>query len=133
LRGAAAPPPAIAAAAAELYTSAFRWTDVQRSSVGLPSGFRPTVLRPTCVTADVIALHLAYVTTDVIVLRPACVTVDVITLRPACVTIDVIVLHPACVTIDVIALPSCCHMSCILHTLVMHRVLWCPATYLAAF
>jgi len=102
LRGAAAPPPAIAAAAAELYTSDFRWTDVQRSSVGLPSDFRLTILRPACVTADVIALRPAYVITDVIVMRPAYVTADVITLRPACVTVDVIVLHHACITIDVL-------------------------------
>jgi hypothetical protein len=52
-------PPAIAAAAAELYTF-----DVRLSSVELPSDIRRTFVRRTSVR------------------RPACVIVDVIILRP---------------------------------------------------
>ncbi len=92
-------PPAIAAAAAELYMSDFRRTSIQLSSIQLPSDFRPSNFRPTSGPASLLT-------------SSSCVPADVIVLRPAYVIADV--------TACVIVLPSYALMSCMLDVM-------CPA------
>ncbi len=77
-----ASPPAIAAAAVELYTSDvglssdFRQTFVRRPSNFRPSNFRPSNFHPTSGPASLLTSS-SCVPADVIIIRPAYVIVDV--------------------------------------------------------
>ncbi len=109
------PPPAIAATTAKLYTSDFRRTSVQLSSVQLPSNVQPASLLTSSsyVRPASLLTSSSYIRPASLLTSSPCVLVDAIVLHPAYVIVDVIILRPA----GVIHLSSCALLSCRLDVL----------------